>query len=451
MENRSAKWYNGALSPDSAAGGIRGISMTIGVGVIGAGTVGGGVIETLTRNTGLIEERTGKPVRLTHVADLDADLIQSFNLSSVTESSDAAALINDPNVQIVCELIGGVKPAKQFILDALNAKKHVVTANKMLLAHHGPELAKAAADNGVQLRYEAAVAGGIPIIKALREGLAANHIEYIYGILNGTCNYILSRMTYESLEFEDVLQQAIAHGFAETPPDLDIQGADTAHKCQIMASLAFGTEVNYDDIYVEGITAITHADVAYAQELGYIIKLLAVIRADDDHIQASVYPALIDETHLLAAVRNEFNAIYVQSDIADATLYYGRGAGKLPTASAVVADILDISRGDGPATPAFRYGTRKPIRPIGETTGRFYLRLTTIDRPGILGKACTILGDRGVSIASCMQLEEHTPDAVHIVIMTHGSKESDVQAAVAEIDALDSTREPAHVIRVLED
>lgn len=425
--------------------------MSIGVGVIGAGTVGGGVIETLTKNDDLIESRTGKPVRLAHVADLDASLIASFNLEGVAESGDAGALINDPNVHIVCELIGGIEPAKQFILDALHAKKHVVTANKMLLAYHGPELARAAADNGVELRYEAAVAGGIPIIKALREGLAANHIDHIYGILNGTCNYILSRMTYESLEFDDVLRQAVELGFAEDPPDLDIEGADTAHKCQIMASLAFGTEVDYNALHVEGITSITHADVANARELGYVIKLLAVIRSGGDAIDAFVHPALIPESHLLAAVRNEFNAVYVQSDIADATLYYGRGAGRLPTASAVVADVLDIARNEGPARPAFLYGSRTPVRPISETTGRYYLRLTTLDRPGILGEACTMLGNHGVSIASCIQHEEHAPDAVHIVMMTHQTKEADLQAAVTEIDKLETTREATHVIRVMED
>jgi len=425
--------------------------MNIGVGVIGAGTVGGGVIETLTKNTDLIEARMGKAVRLAHVADLDASLIASFNLKGVVESSDAAALINDPNVHVVCELIGGIKPAKQFILSALQAKKHVVTANKMLLAYHGAELAHAASDNGVELRYEAAVAGGIPIIKALREGLAANHVQHVYGILNGTCNYILSRMTYESLEFDDVLKQAVALGFAEDPPDLDIEGADTAHKCQIIASLAFGTEVDYDDLHVEGITAITHADVAYARELGYIIKLMAVLRAGDEAIEACVHPALIPESHLLAAVRNEFNAVYVQSDIADATLYYGRGAGRLPTASAVVADVLDIARNEGPAQPAFVYGTRKRVLPMSESVGRYYLRLTTLDRPGILGEACTILGRCGVSISTCMQHEEHAPDSVHIVMMTHGTKEAELQAAIAEINALETTREPTHVIRVLED
>lgn len=425
--------------------------MTIGVGVIGAGTVGGGVIETLLKNSGLIESRAGKPVRLVHVADLDASLIASFDLKDVRESGDASTLINDPDVDIVCELIGGIDPAKQFILDALHAKKHVVTANKMLLAYHGPELSRAAADHNVELRYEAAVAGGIPIIKALREGLSANQVQYAYGILNGTCNYILSRMTYESLEFDDALQQAVALGFAEDPPDLDIQGADTAHKCQIIASLAFGTEVNYDDLHVEGITAITHADVAYARELGYVIKLMAVIRGGDDAIEACVYPALVPESHLLAAVRNEFNAVYVQCDIADATLYYGRGAGRLPTASAVVADVVDIARNDGPAQPAFVYGKRKRVLPMSETTGRFYLRLTTMDRPGILGEACTILGELGVSISTCMQHEEHAPDAVHIVMLTHGTKEADLQTAVAKIDALDTTRERTHVIRVLED
>ncbi|MCP4644740.1 MAG: homoserine dehydrogenase [bacterium] len=428
--------------------------MSIGVGVIGAGTVGGGVIHTLLTNGDAIAGRTGAEVKLVHVADLDEKLFEPYDLTGVRTSADAKALIADPEVQVVCELIGGIEPAKAFMLEAFKAGKHVVTANKMLLAYHGPELARAAAENGVELRYEAAVAGGIPVIKALREGLAANRIEFVYGILNGTCNYILSRMTYEDLEFSDVLQQAVELGFAETPPDLDIEGHDTAHKCQIIASLCFSTEVDLDAIHVEGITAVTHADVAYALEMGYLIKLLAVVRGVDGSIEARVHPTLVPNDHLLASVRNEFNAVYVKSDIADATLYYGRGAGKLPTASAVVGDIADIARrGDGPVPGAFVYATALPVRDMGLLEGRYYLRLTTLDNPGVLGQVCTILGTHGVSIASCIQKEEDQQGEkpVHVVLMTHETTEAALRSALSEIDELDFIREPTHVLRVLQE
>ncbi len=424
--------------------------MPSGVGVIGAGVVGGGVIHTLLENKQLIASRCGDDLGLVHVADLDPERFKEFDLTGVTVSSDANALIADPAVTTVCELIGGLEPAKTFILAALNAGKNVVTANKMLVAYHGPELCRAAVDNGVELRYEAAVAGGIPIIKALREGLAANQVQYAYGILNGTCNYILSRMTYEGLDFDGVLKQAMELGFAETPPDLDIEGHDTAHKCQIMASLCFATEVDLDDIYVEGITKVTHADVSYAREMGYLIKLLAIVRDGGDVIEARVHPTLVHESHLLAAVRNEFNAVFVQSDIADATLYYGRGAGRLPTASAVVADVCDIAaRGDAPAPPPFLYGEKRPIRDMGLLEGRYYLRLTTVDKPGVLGKVCTLLGKHGVSIASCIQKEENADDPVHVVLMTHETTESSLRGALAEIDEMEFTREATHVLRVL--
>lgn len=424
--------------------------MAVGVGVIGAGIVGGGVVKALLANHKAISTRCRVDLALKHVAELDAACLEAFDLSGIKTTAKAAELIADPDVGIVCELIGGIEPAKTFILEALGAKKHVVTANKMLLACHGPELNRAAVDNGVELRYEAAVAGAIPIIKAVREGLGANRIEHLYGILNGTCNYILSRMTYEGLEFDDVLRQAIDQGFAESPPDLDIEGHDTAHKCQIMASLCYSTEVNLKDVYVEGITGITRADVAYAREMGYLIKLLAIVAQTDNEIEARVHPTLVPESHLLASVRNEFNAVFVQSDIADATLYYGRGAGRLPTASAVVADIIDIARRAGaPAPPPFVYTRQCAVRDIGRTQGRYYLRLTTLDKPGVLGTVCTILGNHGVSIASCIQKEDHEAKPVHVVLMTHDTVESAVRAALAEIDRFEFIKEKTHVVRVL--
>lgn len=424
--------------------------MAVGVGIIGVGTVGGGVIQLLQSNRESIASRAQTAVELVHVAELEPKRLEGFDLAGTQVSADAARLLADPSVDVVCELIGGLEPARRFILEAVHAGKHVVTANKMLLAHHGPDLSQAAQANGVELRYEAAVAGGIPLIKALREGLAGNRIRSVCGILNGTCNYILTRMTYEGLEFDEALRQAIARGFAETPPDLDIEGHDTAHKCQIIASLCFSTEVDLENVYVEGVTKVTHADVAYAREMGYLIKLLAIIHESDNEIDARVHPTLVPEDHLLASVRNEFNAVHVVSDAADATLYYGRGAGRMPTASAVVADIIDIARrGDAPPPPAFVYGPKRRVKSIGDVESRYYLRLTTLDKPGVLGRVCTILGNHRVSIASCIQKEEHEEKPVHVVLMTHATRESALRAALEEIDALEFIREATHLLRVL--
>ncbi|MFP6597327.1 MAG: homoserine dehydrogenase [Candidatus Hydrogenedentota bacterium] len=426
--------------------------MSIGVAVIGAGVVGGGVVKTLTEIAGALRTNTGADIRLTHICEINADNLIDFNLEGVAITENVQDLFDADEVQIVCELIGGEEPAKSFILGALNAGKHVVTANKMLIAKHGIELTEAAIKNNVELRYEAAVAGGIPIIKAIREGLAANTIQSAYGILNGTCNYILSRMTYENLDFDDVLKQAQELGFAETPPDLDIEGHDTAHKCQIIASLCSGSQVNLNEIPVKGITDITAEDIADAREMGYLIKLLAVYRDIDGEIDARVHPTLVPEDHLLGSVRNEFNAIYVVSDIADATLYYGKGAGRMPTASAVVADIADIARrGNGPVPPPFRYTTEKKLRSIGRHRGQFYLRLTTTDEPGVVGQVGTILGQHGVSIASCKQRDPHGDNRVDLVIITHEALESELREALGAIDALDVVAEPTHVLHILEE
>lgn len=424
--------------------------MTCGVGVIGAGTVGGGVIETLLENGGVIRDKSGLDVELRHVAELKQELLEPFDLAGITISSDARTLIQDPEVQVVCELIGGIEPARTFILEAFEAGKHVVTANKMLLAMHGPELNEAAQEHNVQLRYEAAVAGAIPIIGALREGLVANHINAVFGILNGTCNYILSRMIEEGLKFADVLEQAQALGYAETPPDLDIGGHDTAHKCQILATLCYSTHIDLDAIYVEGITGITQIDVFNAKDMGYVIKLLAIIRKIDGEIEARVHPTLVPEQMLLASVRNEFNAIYVDGDTAGPTLYYGRGAGKLPTASAVVANVVDIARTVSEPAPApFQYTHEIAVRDIGLFRGRYYLRFTTADHPGVLGKICTVLGEHGVGIASISQHEEKDDTPAHIVMMTHETLESSITGALADITPLSFIVEPARLIRVL--
>jgi homoserine dehydrogenase len=424
--------------------------MRVNVAVIGAGTVGGGVIRALIENGDVLRAKVGHDIRLTHVCELNEKNLAGLDLAGVTVTKDAESLFANPGIQVVCELIGGKEPARTLILKALRAGKHVVTANKMLLAMHGPELTRAAVEHRVELRYEAAVAGTIPIIKALREGLAANRIRSVHGILNGTCNYVLSRMTYEGLGFGEALRQAQAKGFAETPPDLDILGHDTAHKCQIIASLCFNSEVNLADIPVEGITQVTAGDIADAREMGYLIKLLAIVRDADGEIDARVHPTLVPEDNLLASVRNEFNAISVESDLAGPTLYYGRGAGRMPTASAVVADIADIARrGDAPPPPPFRYDEARRLRGIGRHEGEYYLRFTTADETGVLGRICTILGEHKISIASCSQKDPHGENSVHVVIMTHNALESELRSALARIDALDVIIEPTHVLRVL--
>ncbi|MFO7774578.1 MAG: homoserine dehydrogenase [Candidatus Hydrogenedentota bacterium] len=424
--------------------------MSLGVGIIGAGTVGSGVIEILTESASSIRDRTGVPVELVHVADTQPAALGMPGLKNARTSPDAETLIADSNVHIVCELIGGIEPAKTFILNALKAGKSVVTANKMLLAYHGPELCKAAADNGVELRYEAAVGGGIPIIKSLREGLAANTIKSVHGILNGTCNYILTRMIHEERELDEVLKQAQELGFAETPPDLDVEGHDTMHKCQIIASLCCSTEVDPADIPVEGITGVTRADIGYAREMGYVIKLLAMVRQVDEEVEAQVRPTLVPEDHLLASVRNEFNAVYVDSEHTGPTLYYGKGAGQMPTASAVVADIIDIGlRGAAPALPPFIYGPRRKVRGEDQLEGRYYIRLTTKDKPGVLGQVCTTLGNHGVSIASCIQHGHHVNGSVHVVLMTHATEQRGLTGALREIDSLGFITDPSHRMPVL--
>lgn len=425
--------------------------MSLGVGVIGAGVVGGGVVKTLTEMGDALRTNTGVDVRLTMICEINQENLKEFELDGVTVTENVQDLLESDQVDVVCELIGGEEPAKSFILRALNAGKHVVTANKMLLAIHGSELTEAAVKNGVELRYEAAVAGGIPIIKALREGLAANKIESVYGIMNGTCNYILTQMTEEGLDFEVALKQAQLLGFAETPPDLDVEGHDTAHKCQIVASLCSGSKVNLEDITVEGITGISKDDIVDALDMGYVIKLLAVYRDMGDKIDARVHPTLVPNTHQLAGVLNEFNAVFVNSDIADATMYYGKGAGRMPTASAVVADIADIARrGNGPVPAPFNYVAEKSLNPIGNHHGQFYLRVTTEDEPGVLGTVGDILAEHEVSIASFKQSESYGSEPVNLVIVTHDAEEAALRKALAKIDALESTTEATHVLRILE-
>ena len=424
------------------------------VGLLGAGVVGGGLIETLRRQGDLIERRTGVRVTLHHVAARSPDRLADLDMSGVKVSSDASAVIDDPEVDVVVELIGGEEPALSYTLDAIRQGKHVVTANKKLVALHGDAITRAATESGVGFKFEASVAGGIPVIKALREGLVANDIELIYAIVNGTSNYILTRMSEENDSFEVALAEAQRLGFAETDPTLDIDGWDSAHKIQIMASLAFATWVQFDDIWVEGIRGLSAIDVQYAAEMDHVIKLLAIVKqAGNGEIDIRVQPTFVSTDHLLAAVRHEFNAVYMEGDIVGTTLYYGKGAGRFPTTSAVVADLVDLAKAIDAGTaghePPFVLDGTARVVSIEQIESAYYMRFTTSDHPGVLGHITTILGENGVSIDSAIQ--KPIPDGqtvAPVVLITHRTRECDVRRAIESIDGLECILEPTVIFRV---
>lgn len=417
----------------------------IGVGIIGFGTVGAGVVEGLLRNREVIAQRLGAEVVLKRIADLDISSDRGVAVDRALLTTDAAAVINDPEIQIVVELIGGCGIAKSLTLEALAAGKSVVTANKKLLAEHGSELFDAAQQSGAEIYFGASVGGGIPIVRVLREGLAGNQIESIYGILNGTCNYILTRMEREGLPFEEVLEEAQRAGYAEADPALDVDGFDTAHKAIILASLAHGFHVQPQEVQVEGIRNLSGMDVKFAMEFGYSIKLLAVIKRFGAEIEVGVRPTLVPLDNMLSAVHDVFNAALVRGDLSGDTLYYGRGAGRAPTASTVIGDIVDIARNLLAGKCHYRRGMnqanagRVTVRPEGEASNRYYVRLMVLDRAGSLGIFTTILGKHGVSILAATQKE--TPEGfessgfVPVVILTHKAKEASLRAALREIQA----------------
>lgn len=413
----------------------------IGVAVLGFGTVGAGVVETLQKNGALLAERLGLRLVLRGVADLDLTTDRGVAVDPALLTTDGAALIARSDVQIVVELIGGTTVARKFILQALQLGKTVVTANKKLLAEHGEEIQRVADENKSEILFEASVGGGIPIIKALREGLCANRIERMYGILNGTCNYILTRMEEEKLPFAEVLKAAQAAGYAEAEPSLDIDGHDTAHKAAVLASLAYGGHVPLTKIRVTGIRHLEAAEIAYAAEMGYRIKLLAIIQGDATGVEVSVQPTLVAHSHQLAAVGGVFNAVLVQGDVVGTTLYYGRGAGRAATASAVVADLADAAlnlqaggrRRDLSAVPA-----RAPVvfRDPGDIVARYYLRFSMRDKPGTLAGVASILGRHQIGIDSVMQHEAPSPaEYVPVIIVTGPAAEREMDAALAEIAA----------------
>ena len=434
------------------------------VGLLGIGTVGSGTFNVLQRNQEEIRRRAGRGIEIAMVADLDTTRAKAVVGDAAKVVGDAREIIANPDIDVVVELIGGYGIAKALVLEAIAAGKHVVTANKALLAVHGTEIFKAAAEKGVMVAYEAAVAGGIPIIKALREGLTANSIQWVAGIINGTTNFILSEMRDKGLDFDVVLKEAQRLGYAEADPTFDIEGVDAAHKATLMSAIAFGIPVQFDKAYVEGITKLSSADIKYAEQLGYRIKLLGITKRTDKGIELRVHPSLIPAKRLITNVEGPMNAVVVNGDAVGTTLYYGKGAGSEPTASAVVADLVDIARMDGsdPAhrVPALAFqsstlaaaGSELPVLPMADVVTSYYLRIRVADEAGVLAKITTLLANTGISIDAVLQREADEVGGegstqTDLIILTHDTREGDMDKALAEIQGLPTVLAPITRIR----
>lgn len=418
---------------------------TINVGLLGIGTVGGGTFTVLQRNAAEISRRAGCPIHISVVADRNLDLAQQVTGGACRITNDAFSVVADPEVDIVIELIGGYGVAKDLVMAAIANGKHVVTANKALLAVHGNEIFAAAQAKGVIVAFEAAVAGGIPIIKAVREGLAANRIEWIAGIINGTTNFILSEMRDKGLSFATVLKEAQRLGYAEADPTFDVEGVDAAHKITLLASMAFGMPVQFGKAHIEGISSLQATDIDYAEQLGYRIKLLGITKRTADGVELRVHPTLIPAKRLIANVEGAMNAVLVQGDAVGSTLYYGKGAGAEPTASAVIADLVDISRMHT-ADPENRVPhlafqpdqlADLPILPIDEVISSYYLRLRVQDKSGVLAEITRILAEANISIDAMIQKEPHEgEEQADLILLTHQTREKNINAAIAQIEAL---------------
>ncbi len=426
------------------------------VGLLGIGTVGGGTFQVLRRNQEEIRGRAGRGIEIAMVADLDVERARSIVGDACAVVADAREVIANPEIDIVVELIGGYGIARTLVLDAIKAGKHVVTANKALLAVHGSEIFAAAREQGVMVAFEAAVAGGIPIIKALREGLTANRIEWIAGIINGTTNFILSEMRSKGLDFATVLKEAQRLGYAEADPTFDIEGVDAAHKATIMSAIAFGIPVQFEQAHVEGITALQATDIKYAEQLGYRIKLLGIARRRDRGIELRVHPTLIPANRLIANVEGAMNAVLVQADAVGTTLYYGKGAGAEPTASAVIADLVDITR-LATADPDHRVPhlafqpdamNDTPILPMEQVQTAFYLRLRVADQAGVLSRITTILAEHEISIDAVLQRESAEGESqTDLIILTHDTQEGRMSEALAKMQALETVLAPIVKLR----
>ncbi len=426
------------------------------VGIIGFGTVGTGTVRILLENRKILSLRAGFDVIIRKIADKDILRDRGIALPEGILTSGAEDILDDPEIDIVVELVGGINPAKDFILDAIRRGKHVVTANKALLATEGNEIFNEARRYGVDVGFEASVAGGIPIIKVIREGLVANNMIAIYGIINGTSNYILTKMTEEKVGFSEALKEAQRLGYAEADPTFDIEGIDSAHKLAILASLAYDIPLSFQEVYKEGITKITPQDIEFASELGYKVKLLAITKASDGEVEMRVHPTMLPDEYLISKVDGVFNAVYIEGDAVGSTLYYGRGAGDMPTGSAVVADIVDIGKS------VITGGTRRvPVVPeSGEVAGlrhikkmediesMYYFRFSALDRPGVLSSISGILGNHNISIASVIQKGRRIGGSVPLVVLTHRAMERDVLHAIKEIDTLPVVSDRTLFVRV---
>ncbi len=428
----------------------------INIGLLGCGTVGTGVAKILIENKELISSRVGACLILKRVADIDIKRDRGVSFDEGVMTTDAYSIVNDPKIDIVVEMIGGDGIAKDLILKAIKNDKQVVTANKALLAVHGNTLFRAAAQKGVDLAFEASVGGCMPIIKSLRESLVGNTIKSMTGILNGTCNYILSEITFNGSAFESALSEAQSNGFAEADPTLDVEGIDTAHKLAILTSLAYGMEINFHDIYIEGISNITPIDIEFAEQFGYRIKLLAISKNKGNKVEARVHPAMISFDNPLSNVNGTMNAITISGDAVGDMMLYGLGAGMMPTASAVVGDTVDLVRnilsGSKERLPLLSYQfdniKKIPVMPVEDIFTNYYFRFSALDHPGVLSKLAGILGNNGISIKSVHQKGRKTKGSVPIVILTHLAKEADVKKALSQISSLDIISDNPVLIRV---
>ena len=429
------------------------------IGLLGCGTVGTGVAKLLIENKDLLTARVGADLNLKWVADIDIETDRGIQLPPGVLTTDAQKVLNDPEIDMVIEMIGGEGIAKDLMLQAINNGKHIVTANKALLAAHGNELFAAAARKGVDLAFEASVGGCMPTIKSMRESLVGNHIKSMSGILNGTCNYILSKIEDEGISFEDALAEAQRQGYAEADPTLDVGGFDTAHKIAILAALAFGMEINLKEVYIEGISRITPLDIEFAVQFGYRIKLLAISKIQDGKVEARVHPTMIPLKNLLTSISGTVNAITMSGDAVGDILLYGRGAGMMPTASAVVSDIVDIARniisGTVRRVPALSYQResirRIPVLSIDDLVTHYYFRFAALDRPGVLSKISGILGKYDISLQSVHQKGRKTNGSVPLVMLSHRAREADVKRALTEIHDLKVVSDEPVLIRIEDD
>lgn len=413
----------------------------IGIGLLGFGTIGAGVVKSLQDHGDLIESRTDLKLVLRQVADIDVKRDRGVSLAPGLLTRDAPSVVANPDINLVIELIGGVGAARDLTIQALRLGKPVITANKALLAEHGEEIFRLAENHKTNVFFEASVGGGIPMIRSLREGLVSNRIQHIYGILNGTCNYILTRMEQDRISFDKALRDAQKAGYVEAEPALDIDGIDTAHKAVMLASLAYGFHVPMSAVSIQGIRSFSAMDVAYALDLGYRVKMLAVIKEYDEGVEIRVHPTLIPLNHILASVHGVFNAMLIDGDSVGNILCYGQGAGQAPTASAVLSDVVDAARDlayhASRRVPGFRlYNHAGHIRDIGDSKVRYYLRLTLVDKPGVFGQIGAVLGRYGISIASLLQKEVHAGKHVPVIVITHQAREQAFRAALEEIDAM---------------